>query len=53
MFDNRRLQVVLNDAAMTIELLYKELDRKPPMEGTDLIAELRQFALLMEDGCAA
>jgi hypothetical protein len=44
MVNEARLGEVLTRAAQAIELLYVELDRKPPIESVDLIEELRQFA---------
>ena len=44
MINEARLREVLNQAAIAIEGLYAELKRKPPIEGSDLIKELRQFA---------
>jgi hypothetical protein len=44
MVNDARLQEVLKQAADAIEGLYAELKRKPPVEGADLIKELREFA---------
>jgi hypothetical protein len=38
-----RLQEVLRLAADTIEGLYEQLKRQPPMEGARLIRELQDF----------
>ena len=40
----KRLPEVLKISADAIEILYKELERNPPPEATDLIKELRRLA---------
>jgi hypothetical protein len=42
--DNGRLAEVLQRAADVIEGLYEQLERAPPQEGVDLIAELRSLS---------
>jgi hypothetical protein len=44
MSTNERLPEVLVMAAMTIEELFKQLEREPPLEAQDLIKELRECA---------
>jgi hypothetical protein len=42
--DNERLAEVLQRSADVIETLYEQLEREPPQEGVDLIAELRSLS---------
>jgi hypothetical protein len=44
MTNDARLREALKQAADVIEGLYAELKRKPPLEGANLIKELRTLA---------